>query len=139
MNNVDNISFRGARDHQHLIERFLRDPGIDLAKLEHMVALQERMLRWQAETEWNTAMATAQAGMHAVANDTTNPQTRSKYARYAAIDAAICPIIPATDFAELQWSRAGKARSRSFATSKGGTQAISDRHASDGKGPAATT
>lgn len=105
---MNSISFRppqaaqsnGARaaDHQHLIERCLRDPSIDLAKLEHLVALQERMLRWQAESEWNTAMAEAQAGMHAVANDSANPQTRSKYASYAAIDAAIRPIYSSHGF-----------------------------------------
>ncbi len=84
---------------QHLIERYLRDPSIDVGKLDQMVALQERMMRWQAETAWNNALAEAQAKMHAVANDSANLQTRSRYASYAAMDAALRPIYSSHGFA----------------------------------------
>ena len=75
-----------------IIERYLRDPSVDVQKLEGMVALQERMMRWKSESEWNAAMAEAQSKMHAVANDSGNTSTRSRYASYAAIDAALRPI-----------------------------------------------
>ena len=83
----------------HIIERYLRDPSVDVVKLEHMITLQERMMRWQAESTWNTALAEAQSKMHAVANDSANPQTRSRYASYAAIDGALRPIYSEHGFA----------------------------------------
>jgi ERF superfamily len=82
-----------------LIERYVRDPSIDVVKLEGMVALQERLMRWEAETAWNTAMAEAQAEMRAVSKDSSNPQTHSRYASYAAIDAVLRPIYSKLGFA----------------------------------------
>jgi hypothetical protein len=54
--------------------------------------LQERILRWNAETAFNSAMAEAQAEITRVTTDKVNSQTRSKYASYAAMDATIRPI-----------------------------------------------
>ena len=56
-------------------------------------------MRWQTETAWNTAMAKAQAQMQRVAPDANNPQTRSRYATYAAIDGSLRPIYSALGFA----------------------------------------
>jgi hypothetical protein len=86
-------------DLPQLLDRYLRDPTIDVAKLDQMVALQERMMRWQAETAWNAAMAEAQSKMHAVAYDSNNPQTRSRYTSYATMDAALRPIYSPLGFA----------------------------------------
>jgi ERF superfamily len=82
-----------APELRHILERCLRDPSIDLAKLEKMVDLHERMSRWNAETAFNNAMADAQSQIRRVATDKENTQTRgSRYASYAAMDAIIRPV-----------------------------------------------
>lgn len=52
----------------------------------------------EAEQEWRDAMALAQAEMEPISKDLENPQTRSKYASLAALDAAIRPIYTAHGF-----------------------------------------
>lgn len=75
-----------------MIERAARDPSIDIDKMERLIALQERALARQAESAFNDAMAAAQGEMLPVAADANNPQTRSKYATYYALDRALRPV-----------------------------------------------
>lgn len=76
----------------HVIDKYLNTPNVDLAKLEKMVELQERMARWNAETAFNGSMAAAQSEIERIAPDKANTQTKSKYASYAAMDETIRPI-----------------------------------------------
>ena len=69
-----------------------RDPNVSVEKLERLMAMQERILARTAEEHFNAAMTDAQMEMRAVAADAYNPQTRSKYASYAALDAQLRPI-----------------------------------------------
>ena len=82
-----------------VIERAALDPNVDIDKMERLLQMQERILARQAEMEFNSAMATAQAEMEPVARDRYNDQTRSKYARDEAISKAIKPIISRHGFA----------------------------------------
>lgn len=75
-----------------IIERAARDPNVDIDKMERLINMQERVQAKQAELEFDNAMAAAQAEMQPVRVDSNNPQTRSKYASYAALDNAIRPI-----------------------------------------------
>lgn len=75
-----------------IIERAARDPNVDLDKMERLMAMRERELNRQAEQAFNEAMKAAQAEMRAISADATNTQTRSKYATYAKLDAALRPI-----------------------------------------------
>lgn len=68
------------------------NPAVDVDKFERLMAMQERVDARNAEAAFNEAMALAQADMEPVRTDATNPQTRSKYASYAALDRAIRPI-----------------------------------------------
>ncbi len=52
-----------------------------------------------AVEQFNAAMSLAQAEMRPIAADANNPQTRSKYARYGAIDKALRPIYTKHGFA----------------------------------------
>src|SRR5215467_3126050 len=63
-----------------MIERVAKDPNADVAKLEKMLDMQERVLRTRAELEFNEAMSKCQAALSVVVADAENPQTRSKYA-----------------------------------------------------------
>jgi len=75
-----------------LFERLARDPLVDVDKLERLVQLHERTKARLAEERFNTAMSDAQQAMRPIAADAENPQTRSKYASYAAIDRMLRPI-----------------------------------------------
>lgn len=75
-----------------IIERAARDPNVDLDKMERLMAMRERELSRAAEQAFNEAMKAAQAEMRSVSADATNTQTKSKYATYAKLDAALRPI-----------------------------------------------
>lgn len=81
-----------------LFERLARDPKASVEKIERLMALWERGQSKQAEAAFNAAMAAAQQKMRPVATDAINPQTRSRYASYAAIDRDIRSIYTAEGF-----------------------------------------
>lgn len=82
----------GPIDLMALIARAATDPTIDIDKMERLLGMHERLSARQAEAEFNEAMAAVQAEMRPVAADANNPQTKSRYASYAALDKAIRPI-----------------------------------------------
>jgi hypothetical protein len=75
-----------------MIERAARDPAVDIDQMERLLQMQERMVARNAEQAFFAAMTAAQAEMRPVAADSNNPQTRSRYASYAALDRAVRPI-----------------------------------------------
>lgn len=79
-----------------VIERMMRDPSVDLDRLERAMNLAEGMRERgesnAAESAFNAAMSAVQAKMVRVAADAKNDQTRSRYATYAALDRAIKPL-----------------------------------------------
>lgn len=75
-----------------VIDRAARDPSVDVEKMERLMQLYERIAARQAETAYSEAMNAAQEEMGPVSQDASNPQTRSKYASFAALDKAIRPI-----------------------------------------------
>ena len=76
----------------HVIERAALNPEIDLDRMERLFEMAERIRAQKAEQAFNGAMARAQSKMRRVETDANNPQTRSKYASYGAIDRAIRPL-----------------------------------------------
>jgi len=82
-----------------VIDRAARDPGVDIAKMERLLALAEQIHAREAKTQYDQAMNAAQGEMRPISRDCHNPQTRSKYASYEAIDSAIRPIYTAHGFA----------------------------------------
>ncbi|MFV1538723.1 ERF family protein [Phaeobacter sp. JH204B] len=76
-----------------MIERVAMDPNSDLAKLERMLAMKERMDAEASRRAFSDAMADCQAEILPVAKNKSNDQTRSKYADLAAIYAACKPIV----------------------------------------------
>lgn len=82
-----------------LIERAARDPNIDIDKMERLIVMQRTIKAEAAEKAFNTAMKIAQAEMRPVAADANNPQTKSRYASYAALDRALRPIYTKNGFA----------------------------------------
>lgn len=75
-----------------MVERAASNPAVDVDKLERLLAMRERMDARRAEDAFNAAMASAQAEMQPVRADANNPQTKSRYASYAALDRALRPL-----------------------------------------------
>jgi len=88
----------GATSIIQVIERAALDPNVDIDKMERLLAMKERLDAKDSESVYNQAMTAAQSEMRRVSADATNPQTRSKYASYAAIDKALRPIYTAHGF-----------------------------------------
>lgn len=74
------------------ITRAASDPNVDIDKMERLMAMHERMVAKDAEQAFVDAMNAAQAEMRPIAADADNPQTKSRYASYAALDRALRPI-----------------------------------------------
>lgn len=75
-----------------VLSRMMADPSVDIERIERGAALYERALARDAETAFNSAMAAAQEEMRPIAANANNPQTRSRYAKYDALDNAVRPI-----------------------------------------------
>lgn len=75
-----------------MIQSAARDPDADVDKMERLFQLYERQEAKRAEAEFNAAMNAVQRETGRISADATNPQTRSKYASYAALDRALRPI-----------------------------------------------
>jgi hypothetical protein len=76
----------------HVLARAMSDPSIDVEKVERYAALYERAIAREDEIAFNDAMRLAQSEMRHIAADANNPQTKSKYATYAALDSKVRPI-----------------------------------------------
>ena len=75
-----------------LISRAAADPNVDMDKMERLLQMKERIDARDAEAQFNSAVSAVQAETGRIAADATNPQTRSKYATYAALDRVLRPI-----------------------------------------------
>ena len=81
------------------IQRVAENPQADIEKMERLMALYERMEAKRAETSFNASMSAVQSITTRIAADRRNPQTKSDYATYAAIDRAIRPVYTEHGFA----------------------------------------
>jgi len=75
-----------------VIERVATNPNVTVDVIERVLAIQERVEAKTAQSAFNAAMSEAQAEMRPVHADATNPQTRSRYASYEALDRALRPV-----------------------------------------------
>lgn len=81
-----------------VIARVASDPTVDIDKLDRLLAMHERVTERQAKQAYAIAMNDAQAEMRPVSKDAANPQTKSRYASYGALDSALRPIYTAHGF-----------------------------------------
>ena len=81
-----------------VFERLATDPKMNVETLERLVQMHERAHARVAEEQFNAAMSKAQSEMRHIAADGYNPQTKSRYASYAAIDKGLRPIYTENGF-----------------------------------------
>ncbi|HEV2521064.1 MAG TPA: ERF family protein [Candidatus Acidoferrales bacterium] len=74
-----------------LMEMAVRS-GAGIEVIERLKALYDQERDKREEAEFNAAMNRVQAALVPIAPDLNNPQTKSKYASYAAIDKVLRPI-----------------------------------------------
>jgi len=82
-----------------VIQSAAQNPAADIDKMERLMGMYERIVAREAETAWNDAMAECQKEVRQVHADAFNPQTRSNYATYSQLDAALRPIYSRHGFA----------------------------------------
>jgi hypothetical protein len=81
-----------------IVERMMRDPSVDLDRISKALELREKVVARKAEREFIIALNAAQAEMGPVRQDAANPQTRSKYATFLALDKVLRPVYTAHGF-----------------------------------------
>lgn len=82
-----------------IIAQAARDPSVDIEKMERLWQMHERLKNRAAEEAFNAAMNLAQSEMGRVSADAVNTQTRSRYATYGNLDAALRPVYTRHGFA----------------------------------------
>lgn len=87
-----NVVEANASNIMQVISRAASDPSVDVDKLERLLGMYERIGARDAENAYNDAMNAAQEEMRPIAADANNPQTKSRYASYGALDRALRPI-----------------------------------------------
>lgn len=75
-----------------IIAAVARDPHTDVAKLEQLLALQERIQAKEAEIQFSVAMKAAQDEMPTVYRESKNDSNQSRYTKLEKLDAAIRPV-----------------------------------------------
>ena len=89
---VPAVAGAGAATILEVISRASADPATDVDKLERLLTMYERITARESAQAFSTAMNLAQEEMGQVSRDASNPQTRSKYASFEALDRAMRPI-----------------------------------------------
>lgn len=85
-------------DMTSMIERFVKDPTVDVGKLEKLFDLQERMFKRDAEMAFNQAMRRVQEAMPKIKRDKRNDQTSSNYATLESLNQSIVPVYTGEGF-----------------------------------------
>lgn len=75
-----------------IIDRAVRDPSVDVDKMERLLAMHERVMADTARKAFMAAFRSAKSEMKSVIRNKYNEQTRSGYADLDAVSATIDPI-----------------------------------------------
>lgn len=123
-----------------VIDRAARDTNVDVGKMERLLALAQQIHERDARAAYDSAMSTAQGEMRSISRNCHNPQTRSRYASYEAIDNAIRPIYTAHGFAMSFGAKSATTADKVIATCRISHRAGHNEHVelempADGKGP----
>lgn len=85
-----------------VIARAASDPNVDVAKMGALLDMQERLMKMQAEQQFNADLVALQAEVPRVSKDgriVNKGAVQSRYARYEDVDAAVRPLMNKYGFA----------------------------------------
>lgn len=80
------------------IERVARDKSVEISRLQALLEMQRSLEIDRRQIEFNQALRAVQQKIKVVLADSENPQTRSKYASYYALDKAVRPTFTEEGF-----------------------------------------
>lgn len=83
----------------NMIDKIAANPGVPVERIEQLFNLHVRIQAEENRRAYSAAMAETQRKMTPVVAKATNPQTRSKYATFDALDAMLRPIYSQNGFA----------------------------------------
>lgn len=75
-----------------LITRAASDPSFDVAKMKALLDMKQELDAKEAERAFSAAMNAVQKAIQPVIANANNPQTKSRYATYEALDHVLRPI-----------------------------------------------
>lgn len=82
-----------------VISRAASDPNCDVEKMRALLDMRRSLEGDENARRFNEAMSAVQKAIRPIAADAANPQTRSKYASYPALDRVLRPIYTQQGFA----------------------------------------
>lgn len=85
-----------------VLERLASSPDVDVAKLEKMIDLQERILRYNAKSEFDAAFSEMAPELPVISEKgeiVVGQKVRSRYAKLEDIQAAVKPVLKKFGFA----------------------------------------
>lgn len=82
-----------------MIERVMADPSVPIERGEAAFAFWQKVQADQAKKAFSSAFVAAQKKLERVRADADNPQTKSKYMSYGALDRALRPVYTEFGFA----------------------------------------
>ena len=82
----------GGDEFLRMIMQAAANPDVDVAKLNALLDMKERVLDKTAKAEWNQAMTDMQEEMRRIRANKLNPQTHSRYPTYDALDRVLRPV-----------------------------------------------
>lgn len=85
-------------DFMLMVANATREPGIEPAKLQQLLEMAERMMKFEAERAFNNAMRACQEEIRPIAKDAENKHTGTTYAKLESIDMSIRPVYLAHGF-----------------------------------------
>ena len=91
----DMIKSEPATNMLEIISRAASNPDVDIDKLERLIAVQQQIQAKQSESDFNAALARAQAAMPRVVKTRTNAHTKSMYAAFEDVLSATASTINA--------------------------------------------
>lgn len=115
LNVAESTAVEPARE-VSMFERLAMDPTVDVAKLEKLIEMQERIMRHNARAAFNAAFARMQPDIPEIDEKgkiVAKGSVRSTYAKLEDIHAAIKPILAKHGFAvrhRTEWPRDGVIR-----------------------------
>jgi ERF superfamily len=91
-----------AQSYLALIERIVKDPSVDVAKLEKMLDLQERVMTRNARSDFIASLKALQIALPQIARKgeiAFKGEVQSRYGKWEDIDKVIRPLLDAHGFA----------------------------------------
>ena len=98
MQDVELVKPVATSEFMEMVASATRDPSVEPVKLQKLLEMAERMMKFQAERDFSNAMRLCQEEIGPIAKTAENSHTGTAYAKLEAIDRAIRPVYTSHGF-----------------------------------------